>query len=85
LCSMIHRWQILLLINEGKSYEEIINELAPKSGEQEIPADGRETKKGKGRSNTKVSSTTISRVKTCYNNPNGGYRTALSRLEEKGR
>jgi len=85
LCSMIHRWQILLLLNEGKSYEEIINELAPKSEEQEPPVDGRDTKKGKGRSNTKVSSTTISRVKTCYNNPNGGYRTALNRLEKKGK
>ena len=29
LCSMLHRWQILELIDEGKSYEEIIRELAP--------------------------------------------------------
>ena len=29
LCSMLHRWQILELIDQGKSYEEIIRELAP--------------------------------------------------------
>ncbi len=87
LCSMLHRWQILLLINDGKSYEEIINELAPsESDSKDTSSDdsnGRSTRKGKGRSATKVSSTTISRVKTCYNNPDGGYRTALDRLSEK--
>lgn len=84
LCSMLHRWQILLLINDGKSYEEIINELAPSGSSEFKTSDSeglRSTRKGKGRSNTKVSSTTISRVKTCYNNPDGGYRTALDRLE----
>lgn len=74
LCSMLHRWQILLLINEGKSYEEIIETLAP--------ADENLDTSAKKRSSTRVSSTTISRVKACYNNPDGGYRTALSRLEE---
>lgn len=73
LCSMLHRWQILLLINEGKSYEEIIETLAPSEDAQNVS----------GRSGTRVSSTTISRVKACYNNPDGGYRTALSRLEDK--
>ena len=85
LCSMLHRWQILLLINDGKSYEEIINELAPSEDETETISDSesgaRNTRKGKGRSHTKVSSTTISRVKTCFNNPKGGYRTALGRLD----
>ena len=38
--------------------------------------------RGKARSSTKVSSTTISRVKKCLVNPEGGYRTALNRLEE---
>lgn len=75
LCSMLHRWQILLLINEGKSYEEIIETLAP--AETDDVSDNSKNK----RSNTRVSSTTISRVKACYNNPDGGYRTALSRLE----
>lgn len=84
LCSMLHRWQILLLINDGKSYEEIINELAPvNTDESNTCVTGvKSTRKGKGRSSTKVSSTTISRVKTCYNNPDGGYRTALSRLDK---
>ena len=96
LCSMIHRWQILELIDEGKSYEEIIRSLAPEppgssdspgsaetSGEDE---NGKESvsRKGKSRSATKVSSTTISRVKACYNNENGGYRTALRRLKGEG-
>ena len=79
LCSMFHRWQILELIDEGKSYEEIIRTLAPEdaSGKTEdSPASSR-----KGRNATKVSSTTISRVKACYNNPEGGYRTALRRLK----
>ncbi len=85
MCSMLHRWQILLLIDEGKSYEEIINELAPQDGSESVKegADGkRDTRKGKGRSGTRVSSTTISRVKTCYNNTDGGYRTALSRISK---
>lgn len=82
LCSMLHRWQILELIDQGKSYEEIIRELAPDtSKEQTSSGDERDTKKGKGRNATKVSSTTISRVKACYNNPSGGYRTALGRLK----
>jgi len=86
MCSMLHRWQILLLIDEGKSYEEIINELAPQDEADQVkesPDGKRETRKGKGRSGTRVSSTTISRVKTCYNNKDGGYRTALSRINSK--
>ena len=83
MCSFLHRWQILLLIHQGKSYEEIIKELAPDKDGQK-PADGvRDTRKGKGRSGTKVSSTTISRVKTCYNNPDGGYRTALKKMNNE--
>lgn len=79
LCSMLHRWQILELIDKKMSYEEIINELAPdKTGEKDSG------NKPKGRSATKVSSTTISRVKACYNNPDGGYRTALGRLKGDG-
>ena len=87
LCSMLHRWQILELIDEGKSYEEIIRELAPENKEntQEDPEQTRGSRKGKGRSGTKVSSTTISRVKACYNNPDGGYRTALGRLKGDNR
>ena len=82
LCSMSHRWQILELIDEGLSYEEIIRELAPdKSSDKKSSGDERDTKKGKERNATKVSSTTISRVKACYNNPEGGYRTALGRLK----
>ncbi len=83
LCSMLHRWQILELIDEGRSYEEIIKSLAPeKLHEEEGTAkSGRDSRKGKGRNDTKVSSTTISRVKACYNNPDGGYRTALRRLK----
>lgn len=75
LCSMLHRWQILLLINEGKSYEDIIDALAPD--------DSSESNSSGSRSNTRVSSTTISRVKACYNNVDGGYRTALARLKER--
>lgn len=80
LCSMLHRWQILELINEGKSYEEIIDELAPEDSAV-VNSGIKDTKKGKGRNATKVSSTTISRVKACYNNPDGGYRIALGRLK----
>lgn len=83
LCSMLHRWQILELIDKGMSYEEIIRELAPdKTSDKKVSGDERDTKKGKQRNATKVSSTTISRVKACYNNPDGGYRTALGRLKE---
>jgi len=82
LCSMLHRWQILELIDEGKSYEEIIKELAPdKKADDNNAVDDKASRKGKGRNSTKVSSTTISRVKACYNNPEGGYRTALGRLK----
>jgi len=87
ICSMMHRWQILLKIHDGKSYEEIIKELAPKTNEdktEDVKEPGkRSTRKGKGRSGTTVSSTTISRVKNCYVNPDGGYRTALRRLENQ--
>ena len=87
ICSMMHRWQILLRIHEGKSYEEIIKELAPKTlpndGSSAVKCEGRSTRKGKGRSGTSVSSTTISRVKNCYVKADGGYRTALRRLESK--
>lgn len=86
LHSFLHRWQIVRRIEQGKSYEEIIKELSPKD---ETSSDKAETNKkstgrvrGKARSSTKVSSTTISRVKNCYVNPEGGYRTALERLKE---
>lgn len=87
LCSMLHRWQILELIDEGKSYEEIIRELAPDNSDndQDPSETAKGSRKGKGRSGTKVSSTTISRVKACYNNPDGGYRTALGRLKGENR
>ena len=86
LHSFLHRWQIVRRIEQGKSYEEIIKEISP----LEDPAsDKANTEKkstgrvrGKARSSTKVSSTTISRVKNCYVNPDGGYRTALNRLKE---
>lgn len=86
LHSLLHRWQIVRRIEQGKSYEEIIKELSPKEAPEsdtvktEKKTTGRA--RGKARSSTKVSSTTISRVKKCLVNPEGGYRTALKRLEE---
>ena len=86
LHSLLHRWQIVRRIEQGKSYEEIIKELSPKEAPEsdtvktEKKTTGRA--RGKARSSTKVSSTTISRVKKCLVNPDGGYRTALNRLEE---
>lgn len=67
LKAMLHRWQIVLRIDKGMSYEEIIKRLTP----------------AEGVSKSTVSSTTISRVKNCYNNQDGGYRTALDRLKNK--
>lgn len=66
LKAMLHRWQIVLRIDDNLSYEEIIKQLTPTDGL------GKST----------VSSTTISRVKNCYVNKDGGYRTALRRLNE---
>ena len=90
LHSLLHRWQIVRRIEQGKSYEEIIKEISPVESPEETPEDNQvKTEKkttgrarGKARSSTKVSSTTISRVKKCLVNPEGGYRTALNRLEE---
>lgn len=83
LHSFLHRWQIVRRIEQGKSYEEIIREISP-AEDQGDKADSESTGRvrGKARSSTKVSSTTISRVKNCYVNPDGGYRTALNRLKE---
>lgn len=86
LHSLLHRWQIVRRIEQGKSYEEIIKEISPAEADEGGKAD-KTTKstgraRGKARSSTKVSSTTISRVKNCYVNPDGGYRTALERLKE---
>jgi len=67
LKAMLHRWQIVLRIDKGMSYEEIIKRLTP----------------AEGVSKSTVSSTTISRVKNCYVNEDGGYRTALNRLRNK--
>ena len=88
LHSFLHRWQIVRRIEQGKSYEEIIKELSgsPDPEENGTVNDARHGAgrvRGKARSSTKVSSTTISRVKTCYINPDGGYRTALKRLNER--
>lgn len=88
LQSFLHRWQIVRRIEQGKSYEEIIKELSGTSDaesgtEAEAGKHGSGRVRGKARSSTKVSSTTISRVKTCYINPDGGYRTALNRLNER--
>ena len=97
LHSFLHRWQIVRRIEQNKSYEEIIKELSPKESDYSASdADNSEEggkrrsgrTKGKSRASTKVSSTTISRVKNCYVNPDGGYRTALDRLkanEEKNK
>ena len=88
LHSFLHRWQIVRRIEQGKSYEEIIKELSGTPEGEDISGTS-DTKHGSGRvagkarSSTKVSSTTISRVKTCYINPDGGYRTALKRLNER--
>ena len=90
LHSFLHRWQIVRRFEQNKSYEEIIKELSPKETEDigndtESSEDGGKRRcgrtKGKSRASTKVSSTTISRVKNCYVNPEGGYRTALDRLK----
>jgi uncharacterized protein YerC len=90
LHSFLHRWQIVRRIEQNKSYEEIIKELSPKETEDistdtETSEDSGKRRygrtKGKSRASTKVSSTTISRVKNCYVNPEGGYRTALDRLK----
>ena len=87
LHSFLHRWQIVRRIEQGKSYEEIIKELSPKDEPSSDKADSNKKStgrvRGKARSSTKVSSTTISRVKNCYVNPEGGYRTALKRLNER--
>jgi TrpR-related protein YerC/YecD len=88
LQSFLHRWQIVRRIEQGKSYEEIIKELSgspegEKTSEVTSEKRGSGRVRGKSRSSTKVSSTTISRVKTCYINPDGGYRTALKRLNER--
>lgn len=86
LHSFLHRWQIVRRIEQGKSYEEIIKELSPKDEPSSDKADSNKKStgrvRGKARASTKVSSTTISRVKNCYVNPEGGYRTALERLKE---
>lgn len=86
LHSFLHRWQIVRRIEQGKSYEEIINEISPAEATADNKAEtGKKSTgraRGKSRSSTKVSSTTISRVKNCYVNPDGGYRTALERLKE---
>ena len=90
LHSFLHRWQIVRRFEQNKSYEEIIKELSPKETEDigndtESSEDSGKRRcgrtKGKSRASTKVSSTTISRVKNCYVNPEGGYRTALDRLK----
>ena len=86
LHSFLHRWQIVRRIEQGKSYEEIIKEISPAEEPSSDKADSNKKStgrvRGKARSSTKVSSTTISRVKNCYVNPEGGYRTALERLKE---
>ncbi len=86
LHSFLHRWQIVRRIEQGKSYEEIIRELSPAdAATNSNTGTGKKSNgraRGKARSSTKVSSTTISRVKNCYVNPDGGYRTALNRLKE---
>ena len=83
--SEMHKFFVdLCSINELHSL--IIRELSPKEAPEsdtvktEKKTTGRA--RGKARSSTKVSSTTISRVKKCLVNPEGGYRTALNRLEE---
>ena len=86
LHSFLHRWQIVRRIEQGKSYEEIIKEISPAEEPSSDKANSYKKStgrvRGKARSSTKVSSTTISRVKNCYVNPEGGYRTALERLKE---
>jgi TrpR-related protein YerC/YecD len=91
LHSFIHRWQIVRRIEQGKSYEEIIKELSPAEAADEASDEDKSSQgskkttgraRGKARTSTKVSSTTISRVKKCLVNPEGGYRTALNRLNE---
>ena len=87
LHSLLHRWQIVRRIEQGKSYDEIIKEISPaeSAGDNKVKPEKKSTgrTRGKARSSTKVSSTTISRVKKCLVNPEGGYRTALNRLDNK--
>ena len=46
---------------------------------------GRNRERGKTRTGSTVSSTTISRVNNCYVNQEGGYATALARRKNKAR
>ena len=86
LRTVFHGQHGVIKIEQGKSYEEIIKELSPKDEPSSDKANSNKKStgrvRGKARSSTKVSSTTISRVKNCYVNPDGGYRTALERLKE---
>ncbi len=95
LISMMHRWQIVRLLDKGMSYEEIIQEIRdvsdnPKSDKAMDDSDGtfsggRNRERGKTRTGSTVSSTTISRVNNCYVNQEGGYATALARIKNKER
>ncbi len=90
ICSFLRRWQILLRIHNNCSYESIIEDLAPRveDNDNQTKDVGRNVSsavKRKMRSEAKVSSATISRVKNCYKREGSGYRIALDRLGDKAK
>lgn len=90
ICSFLRRWQILLRIHNNCSYESIIEDLAPNNGGTEVNSDSSKLSSGsvvklKSRTEAKVSSATISRVKNCYKKSSSGYRIALNRLGDRAR
>lgn len=90
ICSFLRRWQILLRVHNNCSYESIIEDLAPRNEETDVSgiineADYKSVNKRKARTEAKVSSATISRVKNCYKKKDSGYRIALNRLGDKAR
>lgn len=90
ICSFLRRWQILLRVHNNCSYESIIEDLAPRNeeiGVAEVSSDSdfKSVNKRKARTEAKVSSATISRVKNCYKKSDSGYLIALNRLGDKAR
>lgn len=90
ICSFLRRWQILLRVHNNCSYESIIEDLAPRNEEVTLSEvvtenDAKSINKRKARTEAKVSSATISRVKNCYKKKDSGYRIALDRLGDKAR
>ena len=85
LHSLLLRWQIVRRIEQGKSYEEIIKEISPAEVETNTQADsGKKSTgraRGKARSSTKVSSTTISLGRSSSRLPSSSKSFVTLRLE----